>query len=58
VHIECSCGTINAVSEFQHDEWQECEAGCGVDWKVEIELDRKGMPLSLDARDHVEFRSG
>jgi len=56
IHMECSCGTINAQTDFVHGEWQECEGGCGVEWKVEIEVDRKGMPVSVDPRDSVEFR--
>jgi hypothetical protein len=56
VHIECSCGTVNYAVEAEEGEWMECQGGCGVEWKVEIEVDRKGMPLTADARDQVEFR--
>jgi hypothetical protein len=54
--MECSCGMINAQTDFVHGVWQECEGGCGVEWKVEFEVDREGMPVSLDPRDSVEFR--
>ena len=38
----CQCGTPNGVYEHQHDEWVECEGGCGVEARYRAELDRKG----------------
>jgi hypothetical protein len=56
IYMECGCGTVNHAIEFEHGEWLQCEGGCGVDWKAEVEVDRKGMPLTVDPHDQVEFR--
>jgi Restriction endonuclease len=58
VYMECSCGTLNHAVEMQEGEWLECEGGCGVEWKVEVEVDRKGMPLTFNCQQQVEFRRG
>ena len=42
--------------EFHEGEWLECEGGCRTWWKAEVEVDRKGMPVTGDAREQVEVR--
>jgi hypothetical protein len=56
IYMECSCGTINYAVEAEEGQWLECEGGCGVEWKVEVEVDRKGMPLTIDPHEQIEFR--
>ncbi len=58
LYMECNCGTVNHVVEFQHGEWLECEGGCGVEWKAEVEVDRKGVPVTINPHEQVEFRRG
>jgi hypothetical protein len=58
IYMECSCGTVNHAIEFQHGEWLECEGDCGVEWKAEVEVDRKGVPVTSDPHEQVEFRHG
>jgi hypothetical protein len=56
VHVRLVCGTMNAADETQHGEWVECECGCGTEWRVDVEVDRDGIPLSSDVADTVRFR--
>jgi hypothetical protein len=57
VHVRCTCGTMTAAHEAEHGEWLHCEAGCGMQWRVEIEVDRDGIPLTDDVREIVSFRA-
>jgi restriction endonuclease len=52
MHMRCVCGGLNSLYENEEGAWVECSAGCGVEWKVEVELDRKGM----EEGETVEFR--
>ncbi len=56
VHVRCACGTTNAFLDEQHGQWLGCEGGCGREWRVDIALDRKGIPTSDDLREVIEFR--
>jgi hypothetical protein len=49
-HVECACGVITPV--YSEGDWTECEGGCGTEFKVVEETDRKGVPLG----DDWEFR--
>jgi hypothetical protein len=50
--MRCSCGTLNTLLESDEGDWLECEGGCGVEWKVQVEIDRKGLPEG----ESLEFR--
>ena len=52
--MRCQCGTLNTLMEPEEGEWQECEGGCGVEWKAEEQRDHKGTPEG----DLVEVRRG
>lgn len=54
ISMRCGCGTLNTLVEAEEGEWQECVGGCGVEWKAQEEVDRKGVPEG----DLVEFRTG
>ena len=56
VYMECSCGTVNHAVEFEEGQWLDCEGGCGVQWKVEVEVDRKGIPVTVNPHEQVAFR--
>lgn len=56
IYMECGCGTVNYAVEAEEGQWMECEAGCGVEWKMKVDVDRKGVPLSTNPHDQVEFR--
>jgi hypothetical protein len=56
VYMECKYGTVNHSVEGEEGQWLECESACGVEWKTEIEIDRKGIPLTSDPHQQVEFR--
>lgn len=52
ISMRCKCGALNTLVETEEGEWQECSGGCGVEWKAQEEIDRKGVPEG----DRVEFR--
>ncbi len=56
VHVRLTCGTVNAAHQTEHGEWVECQCGCGTEWRVDVEVDRDGIPLSSDVADMVRFR--
>jgi hypothetical protein len=56
IYMKCSCGTVNRAVEAEERQWLECEGGCGVEWRAEVEYDRKGIPLTEDPHEQVEFR--
>jgi Restriction endonuclease len=52
ISMRCSCGTLNTLLESDEGDWLECEGGCRVEWKVQVEIDRKGLPEG----EGLEFR--
>lgn len=56
VYMQCACGTVNGVSDYEHEQWQECSGGCGTEWLVSIELDRKGVPTVTSAAEMIQAR--
>ena len=50
--MRCKCGNLNTLMEAEEGEWRECEGGCGIEWRGEEQLDRKGTPEG----DLIEFR--
>jgi Restriction endonuclease len=56
VHVECQCGAVRGVYEAEEGEWLECYGGCGMEFRVVNEYDRKGIPLTTNPHEMVEFR--
>jgi hypothetical protein len=57
VHVRLVCGTVNAAHETDHGAWIECECACGIEWRVDIDIDHDGLPLTTEVTEMVRFRA-
>jgi hypothetical protein len=56
VHVRCSCGELNGVSEWQEGEELDC-TGCGRSFVVDrLELDRDAIPINENPQVRVHVR--
>jgi hypothetical protein len=57
IHVRCSCGTLNAIDDFETGGTGECE-GCGRPYVVEaIEYDRKAVPVNYSPQLRVRVEA-
>ncbi len=56
-HLGCHCGAVNSTVDTQLGSWKECDGGCGLEWRVDAEVDHEGLLLETDPRKQVKLRS-